>query len=213
MSKVKANKTDSSTKTQQLASKKKNNIKQKKKHWFEKKFKKKKVLSDNQGKDKAQQMQPPKDAQQFSANWKILQEVSVCLSNCSLIHLVISSIFPMITCVHHPQMLKARQPEKKQPVTQKHLNGHLHKKETSGGDSKNVSTSSAVPKQTAVGKKGKHKTVSNSVIPKDSGAKVPAALETRPSPAPKRKGGSGTSNSEQASKKKKSVVKETKPTE
>lgn len=211
MSKVKAKKTDSPTKTQQLASKKKNNIK--KKQWFEKKFKKKKVLSDNQGKDKAQQMQPPKDAQQFSANWKILQEVSVCLCDC--IHLAIFSIFLMIAhnYVHLPQMLKASQPEKKQPVAPKHLNGHLHKKEASKDDSKNISTNSAGPKQTDAGKKVKHKTVSNNVLPKDSGLKVQAVLETRPSDAPKRKGDSGNSNSEQAAKKKKFVVKETKPTE
>lgn len=98
MSKVKAKKTYFPTKTQQPASKKKNNAKKKKKHRFEKKFKKEKLLLDDQGKDKAQQMQPPKDAQQFSANWKILQEVSVCfvsklLCDCSVIHFVIFSIF------------------------------------------------------------------------------------------------------------------------
>lgn len=211
MSKVKAKKTDSPTKTQQLASTKKNNTKKKRKHWFEKKFKKKKPPSDNQG--TAQQMQPPKDAQQFSANWKILQEVSVCLCHYSLI--VVFSVFLMIA--HNnarlSQMLKASQPEKKQPVTPKHLNGPLHKRETNKDHSKNISTNNSGPKQIDTGKKVKHKTVSNTVVPKDSGVKVPPVSETRTSSAPKRKGDSGNSNSEQAAKKKKSVIEETKPTE
>lgn len=112
-------------------------------------------------------------------------------------------------------MLKSSQPEKKLPVTPKHLNGALHKKETRENDSKNISKNNAVPRQNDAGKKVKHKTVSNSVVPKDSGVnlKVPAVLETRQSTGPKRKRDSGKSNSEHAAKKKKSVVEETTPTE
>ncbi|XP_039991341.1 RNA exonuclease 4 [Xiphias gladius] len=175
MSKVKAKKAASPTKTQQPVSKNTNNtVKRKKKHWFGKRFKKKKLLSNDQGK-----VQPPKDAQQFSANWKTLQE-----------------------------MLKASQPEKKPPVKPKHQNGALQKKGAKEVSSKSISKNNTSPRQTDTGKKVRHKTVSNSVAPK-----VPAVSQTRQSTAPKRKGNSGESHSEQAAKKKKSVVEETKPTD
>lgn len=112
-------------------------------------------------------------------------------------------------------MLKASQPEKKQPVTPKHPNGALHKKEARKNYSKNISKNGAGPRQTDAGKEVKHKTVPNNVVPKDSRvtSKVPAVLETGQSTAPKRKGNSGKSNGEQAAKKIKSVVEKTKPTE
>lgn len=79
MSKIKSKKEYLPSKTKQSTNtnnrnKKNHNMKKKKKQWFETKLKKKKLLSEA----KLQQAQPPKDAQQFSANWKILQEVRVC---------------------------------------------------------------------------------------------------------------------------------------
>lgn len=84
MSKVNAKKNSAPAKTQKPASDKNNTVKKKKKFWFDTKAKKKKPTPppapapapSNQGK-----AHPPKDAQQYSANWKILQEVrdvSVC---------------------------------------------------------------------------------------------------------------------------------------
>lgn len=77
MSKVHAKTKGAPAKTQQPTSGKKNTVKKKKKFWFDTTAKKKKPPPDNQGK-----ALPPKDAQQYSANWKILQEVravSVCM--------------------------------------------------------------------------------------------------------------------------------------
>ncbi|XP_038592545.1 RNA exonuclease 4 isoform X3 [Micropterus salmoides] len=92
MSKVNAKKTDSSAKT--LTSTEKNKTaKWKRKNWMKEKFKRKKPPPKDQGKAKVQQTLPPKDVQQFSANWKTLQE-----------------------------MLKASQPEKKHPVIPKPQN-------------------------------------------------------------------------------------------
>ncbi|XP_040885193.1 RNA exonuclease 4 [Toxotes jaculatrix] len=182
MSKVKAKKTDSPAKTQQLTAKEKNNnMKKKKKHWFKKRFKEKKVPSNDQG-----NAQPPKDVQNFSANWKTLQEI-----------------------------LKVSQPEKKQPVTPRYQNGALQKKEAKENSSKNISKNNTGPSKTDTGHKLKHKTVSNSAVPKDSevNLKGPAVSQSGQSTAPKRKKDSGKSNSEQAAKKKKSVAEEMKPTE
>lgn len=49
--------------------------KKKKKYWFKLKLKKKTPPRKDQETPKAQQLAPPVDAQQFSANWKALQEV------------------------------------------------------------------------------------------------------------------------------------------
>ncbi|GLD57441.1 RNA exonuclease 4-like protein [Lates japonicus] len=127
--------------------------------------------------------QPPKDAQLFSANWKTLQEI-----------------------------LKASQPEKKEPVTPKYQNGTLQKKEAKENSSKNISKSNTRPKQKDTGKKVKHKTNN---VPKDGqvNLKVLAVSQTSHPTAPKRKKDSGKSNSEQAAKKKKPDVEERKPTE
>ncbi|KAM9336462.1 RNA exonuclease 4 [Symphorus nematophorus] len=158
--------------------------KKKRKQWMKEKFKKMKPPSNKgQQKAEAQQTAPPKDAQQFSANWKSLQE-----------------------------LLKASQPEKKQPVTPKHQNGALQKKEAKENSSKYISKN----RQTDTGKKVKHKAVPNSVVPKDSqvNVNIPGVSKTGQSAAPKRKKDSGELNSDQAAKKKKSfVVEETKPTE
>uniref|UniRef100_UPI0037E8756A RNA exonuclease 4 n=1 Tax=Semicossyphus pulcher TaxID=241346 RepID=UPI0037E8756A len=185
MSVVKKN--DHPTKTQRpTATEKNNTAKMKRKNWMKEKFKKKKFPPKNQEKAQVQKTTPPEDAQQFSANWKALQEI-----------------------------LKASQPEKKQPVTPKQ-NGALQKKETKDKSSKDVSKNDVHLKQTETGKKVKHKTVPNSVVAKDSqvNSKAPAVSGTGQPAAPKRKKEDGKSNSEQAAKKKKSsVVEETKPTE
>lgn len=111
MSTLKAKKANSSAGAQQPTSAAKNTTsKWKRKKWLKEKFKKKKPPSKEKEKDKAQQMVPPVDAQQFSANWKTLQE-----------------------------MLKASPPEKrKQPVTPKQPNGALPKKEVKENSSKNI---------------------------------------------------------------------------
>ncbi|XP_044035021.1 RNA exonuclease 4 [Siniperca chuatsi] len=187
MSKVNAKKRHFPAKTQRPTSTEKNNTaKRKRKNWMKEKFKKMKPPPKNQEKAKVQQTLPPKDVQLFSANWKTLQE-----------------------------MIKASEPEKKPPVTPKHQNGALRKKEVKENSSKNITKNNVYPGRTDTGKKVIHKTVPNSVVPKDSQVKlmVPAVAETRPSAALKRKKDSGKSNSEQAVKKKKSVVEEKKPTE
>ncbi|XP_028287573.1 RNA exonuclease 4 [Parambassis ranga] len=159
--------------------------KKKNKYWLKLKLKKKTPPHKDQETPKAQQLAPPVDAQQFSANWKALQEI-----------------------------LKASPQVKKPPVTPKHLNGVLPKK-TEGNSSKNISSdSSAGPSQTGSKKKMKHKTVPNSVVPENQvNQKVSAISETARSAAPKRKQFSGKSHSEQAAKKMKAVVEETKPKE
>lgn len=61
---------------QQLKTPKKiNTARMKKKEWVANRFRKKKTLPKEKEKAKPLQMLPPTDAQQFSANWKALQEV------------------------------------------------------------------------------------------------------------------------------------------
>ncbi|KAL7371533.1 hypothetical protein ABVT39_000431 [Epinephelus coioides] len=181
MSTVNAKKKDTSAKTQGPTSAEKKNKaerKKKRKQWLKMKYEKLKPPPKKQEKPKAQPAAPPKDVQQFSANWKALQE-----------------------------MLKASQPEKKQPMTPKPQNGALQKKEAKKNISKN--------KAEDTGKKVNHKTVPTSAVPKDSqvDSKGPSVSDAKQFAAPKRKKDSGKSNSEQAAKKKKPVVEETKPTE
>ncbi|XP_058476430.1 RNA exonuclease 4 [Solea solea] len=182
MSNVKSRKTHPAAKGQQQVSEKNNNnVNKKNKFWFKDKVKIKKFSPNNQRK-----VEPPKDAQHFSANWKALQEI-----------------------------LKASEPEKKQPVTSTNQTGSLQKKETKENSSLNISKKNTSPKQTETGKKGKQKTASGSVVPKDAhvNAKVPAVSPSQHSIAPKRKSSSGNSSSEHAVKKKKVVVAEKKLTE
>lgn len=76
MSKVKATKKDSAAQTQRPKSTEKNNTaKSKRRQWMKEKFRKKKPPPKEKPKAKVKQMLPPTDAQQFSANWKTLQEV------------------------------------------------------------------------------------------------------------------------------------------
>ncbi|XP_078135777.1 RNA exonuclease 4 [Sander vitreus] len=190
MSKVKAKKKDFTAKTKQPTSTEKIcTSKKRRKRWMEVKFKQIQPPPKIREKAPAQQAVPPKDSLQFSANWKALQEV-----------------------------LKASQPEKKQPVTPKPPNGALQKQEAKEKSSKNISKNNVSPRRTMSlpDNKVKHKIVPpESVAPKDStvNSKVPALSETKPSAAPKRKKDSGKSNGEQAAKKKKPVVEERKPTE
>lgn len=76
MSKVEVKKKDSPANTQQPKSAKKSNTaKKKKKQWMREKFRKNKPSPKKKQKAKPQQTAPPTNAQQFSANWKTLQEV------------------------------------------------------------------------------------------------------------------------------------------
>lgn len=190
MSAVKAKKTDSPAKTRRpISAEKYNTAKKKRKQWMKQKYRKKKPHQKDhkeQKTAKAQQTLPPKDAQQFSANWKLFQE-----------------------------MLKASEPEKKQPVTPKHQHGAPQKKGAKENSSKNISRPSVGPRETDAGKKVKHKTAPDSVVPRDSqvNLKAPGVSQTKQPAALKRKKDSGKSNAKQAAKKKKSVPEETKPTE
>lgn len=110
MSKVKEKKKDYPAKTQRPTStKKKHTAKKKRKRWMKGKYETIMPQPKNQEKAKLQLAGPPKDALQFSANWKTLQEI-----------------------------LKVHQPEKK-PVTLKPENGALQKQEAKGNSSKNIS--------------------------------------------------------------------------
>ncbi|KAM6898057.1 RNA exonuclease 4 [Lycodopsis pacificus] len=188
MSKVKSKTKESPAKTQPAtSSEKKYTSKKNRKRWMTEKFMKIKPPPKNQDKAKAQQPIPPKDGLQFSANWKILQE-----------------------------MLKASQPEKKQPVTPQPQNAALPNQGAKKKNStKNISKNNVCPKETDAGTKVKHKPVPKRVAPEDSrvNSKVPAVKETKQSAALKRKKDTGKSNSEQAAKKQKHVVEEKKPTE
>ncbi|KAK1881019.1 RNA exonuclease 4 [Dissostichus eleginoides] len=172
MSAVKEKTKDSSVKKGPATTENKYTVKKKRKQWMKEKFKTIKPQPQKQEKAKVQQVAPPKDGLQFSANWKALQE-----------------------------MLKASQPEKKQPVTPKPPNGALLKKETKEKTTKNISKNN--PGQKDTGKKEKQKAVV--VAPKDSkvNSKGPAVSEVKQSAAPKRKKDSGKINSEQPAKKKK----------
>ncbi|XP_074519390.1 RNA exonuclease 4 [Halichoeres trimaculatus] len=190
MSKIKENKTNPPAKTKQPTSTEKSDTaKMKRKNWMKQKFRKKKPPPKKEEKAKPQLILPPQDAQQFSANWKALQEI-----------------------------LKVSQPEKKQPVAP-NQNGTVPKKDVKGNPLKNTHKNSVHPTMKDKGKKGKHKTIPESVVSKDSAvtSKAPAVSEKRPSAAPKRKTDSEKLNGEVAAKKKKkkdvAVVEETKPTE
>ncbi|XP_034564260.1 RNA exonuclease 4 [Notolabrus celidotus] len=186
MSEMRAKKKDPPAKTQQPKSTEKNRTaKMKRKNWMKQKFGKKKPPKQDK-KAEPQRILPPKDVQQFSSNWKTLQEI-----------------------------LKVSQPEKKQPVVPKQ-NGALQKKEAKDNSLKNMSKNNVHPTQTDKGKKVYHKTIPERVVSKDSEvtSKVYAVTERGQPAAPKRKKDSGKSNDELAAKKKKiSVVVETKPTE
>lgn len=185
MSKVQVNETHTAAATQKTTAKEK-----RKKFWMTHKWKKQKLQKTTpphkqQEKAGAQQTAPPGDPQHFSANWKALQE-----------------------------LLKASQPEKKQPATPKPQNGVLPKK-VKEHTPKNISTNNTAPSKTDIGKKAKHKTVSHSIVPKEAGVNLKATVVSdRQEPAaPKRKKDMRKSNSDQAAKKKKPVTEERKPTE
>lgn len=184
MSTQKTKNAQSPAETRPKSTEKTKTAKKKRKQWMKEKFRKIKPPPKVQQKAKEKQMAPPKDAQQFSANWKALQE-----------------------------MLKASQPEKKQPVLLKHQNGALPKKETKVHSPKSISKNNAGPTHTSSAEKSKHKPLSNSVVRKDSQVKVPNISEPRQPSALKRKMDSRKSNSGPAAKAKKSVIEVRKPTE
>lgn len=185
MSKVKAKK-EVTAKTQQTKStEKKSTVKEKRKEWISQKFRKLKPPPKKQEeKAKVQQLAPPKDGMQFSANWKILQE-----------------------------MLKASKPEEKPslPAKPKPPNGALQNRRAKENPSKNISKNNVSPGKTDTVKKVKQTPVSKSVAPNKS--QVNSKVSTKQSAAPKRKKDGGKSDSEKAAKKKKVVVEETKPTD
>ncbi|XP_017273774.1 RNA exonuclease 4 [Kryptolebias marmoratus] len=182
MSKAEKKKTHSESKTQKPTAKDK-----RKKFWIKhnkkKKFKKVTVPLKHQEKAKTQQTASPEGAQQFSSNWKTLQEI-----------------------------LKASQLEKKSPVTPKQNGVFLKKakenalKGVSKGNATSTQTDSVkkqkhkcapknVPKETAVN------------------LNDPSSSDTQEPAAPKRKKDKGKSNSEPAAKRTKYVAEERKPTE
>ncbi|XP_073346177.1 RNA exonuclease 4 [Pagrus major] len=189
MSKVQAKKTDASAKTPRpKSSEKQFTAKKKRKQWLEVKYVKLKPPPQKKEKPKVQvnpDPKPPKEAQDFSSNWKTLQEV-----------------------------LKVSQPAKKKPVPPKHHNGALQKKRAEETSSKNISKNNVCLEETDTEKKVKHKTAPTGV-PEDSqvNLKVPGVSETEQPAAPKRKKEGGKSDSEQAAKKSKPAVEERKPTE
>ncbi|XP_004080377.1 RNA exonuclease 4 [Oryzias latipes] len=125
MSKIKGKETPAG-KTQQLTSKEKRKkffIKHNRKKQTSQKTLNKKNL-ENPG---AKQTAPPQDPQQFSSNWKALQEI-----------------------------LKSSQPEKKQPVTPKHRNGVFPKK-FKGNEPKKFQNKSPAPSQVHTDREGKVK--------------------------------------------------------
>ncbi|XP_054455022.1 RNA exonuclease 4 [Anoplopoma fimbria] len=185
MSKVTSKTEDSPAKTKRPKSSEEKYLrKMKKKQWMTEKFLKIKPPPKIHEKPKAQQPKPPTDGLQFSANWKMLQEI-----------------------------IKASQPEKKQPVTPKPQNGVLPNQGAKAKSTKSIPKNNVCPKQKDAETKVKHKLVPKSVAPKDRvKSKVPAVTETKQSAAPKRKIASGQLNGEQAAKKKKPVVEEKKPT-
>ncbi|XP_068439488.1 RNA exonuclease 4 [Clinocottus analis] len=187
MSKVKSETKDTSAKTQRPGSSKGNDTsKKKKKQWMTDKYLTIKPRPKTHVKAKDPLSLPPKDALQFSENWKILQE-----------------------------MLKASKPEKKPPVTPQPPNGTLQNQRAVKKSTKNISKNNVCPKLMSASTKVKQKTVPNNAVTKDSqvNSKVPAVTETKPSASAKRKRDSGKLNGEQAAKKKKPVMEEKKPTE
>lgn len=70
-----------SKETKAKSTERNNTAREKRKKWMKEKFKRRKPPPKEKEKEKtkAQQMFPPQDAQQFSANWKALQEV--CYQN------------------------------------------------------------------------------------------------------------------------------------
>lgn len=75
MSEINTTSQHTDTGQQPKTRKKSNTARMKKKEWMANKFRKKKPLPKEKEKAKPLQTLPPTDAQQFSANWKALQEV------------------------------------------------------------------------------------------------------------------------------------------
>ncbi|TWW81361.1 RNA exonuclease 4 [Takifugu flavidus] len=170
---------------QQPNSPKVSTAKMKKKEWMTNKYRKKKILPKEKEKPKPLKTLLPTDSQQFSANWKALQE-----------------------------MLKVHQVEKKQTVLPKHHNGSLPVVKVKEDASKSLSKKTKTGlTQKGAGTQVKGKTVSPTGGPRDSHSKVPNASDKRHSTVPKKRWHSGESNYEPKFKMKKTVVEKEKLTE
>ncbi|XP_004571439.1 RNA exonuclease 4 [Maylandia zebra] len=181
MSKVEKQKKHFPAQASKRKTNKKNGIlKKNERHWFYSA-----PANKEQEKPTAPQTAPPKDSQQFSANWKALQE-----------------------------LLKASQSEKKQPAAPRHQNG-FSPKNVQENTSKIISKNNAAPSQRDTENKSDHKTVPKSFVSGKTGvnSKVSNVSKTKHVIAPERERDSGKPNSLQAAKKKKLESEETKPTE
>lgn len=220
MSKVEKQKKHLPAKASKRKPNKKNGIlKKNERHWFYSA-----PANKEQEKPTAPQSAPPKDSQQFSANWKALQEVSECNSLSSKHVLSHTSVFVCLCLIlptgifsllfYFLQVLKASQSEKKQPVAPRHQNG-FSPKNVQENTSKIISKNNAAPSQRDTEKKADHKTVPKSFVSGKTGvnSKVSNVLKTKHAIAPKRERDSGKPKSLQAAKKKKLESEETKPTE
>lgn len=220
MSKVEKQKKHLPAKASKRKPNKKNGIlKKNERHWFYST-----PANKEQEKPTAPQSAPPKDSQQFSANWKALQEVSECNSLSSKHVLSHTSVFVCLCLIlptgifsllfYFLQVLKASQSEKKQPVAPRHQNG-FSPKNVQENTSKIISKNNAAPSQRDTEKKADYRTVPKSFVSGKTGvnSKVSNVSETKHAIAPKRERDSGKPKSLQAAKKEKLESEETKPTE
>lgn len=219
MSKVEKQKKHFPAQASKRKTNKKNGIlKKNERHWFYSA-----PANKEQEKPTTPQTAPPKDSQQFSANWKALQEVSECNSLSSM-HVLSHTLVFVCLCLILPtgfsllfyslQLLKASQSEKKQPAAPRHQNG-FSPKNVQENTSKIISKNNAAPSQRDTEKKSDHKTVPKSFVSGKTGvnSKVSNVSKTKHAIAPERERDSGKPNSLQAAKKKKLESEETKPTE
>uniref|UniRef100_A0A8C7LMU0 RNA exonuclease 4 n=1 Tax=Oncorhynchus mykiss TaxID=8022 RepID=A0A8C7LMU0_ONCMY len=192
MCKVKPEKTDSAASKVPKSSQSQTKKKPRKKTFYQH-TKKKEPISKDQGKTKA--LLPPKDAQQFSTNWKTLLEV-------------FKSNPPPVKRQLFQQNSKKEVPKK---PTKDISKDETHKKPTKDNVSKTVTDAKATkPKQVNSGKAWKDssvpsKTQVNGIDPGQSGTEQPKAK--------KRKQSSVQIDSNAQLKKKKVEVEEKKPTE
>ncbi|KAM7381750.1 hypothetical protein PAMA_012545 [Pampus argenteus] len=180
MSKAKAKNRNNSAKSHHPQPTKKNDaVNWKRKRWIITAFKKNNPLTKDQEKTPTQQILPPKDALQFSANWKTLQEK-------------IKTSLPEKPGTSNCQNGALQKVEAKNKSSKNVTKNNACPSQKGPGKTVKHKTihNNAVPKDSGVN------------------VKAPAVSETRPSTAPKRKS-RNKPNSEQAAKKTKSVVEPT----
>ncbi|KAM7370887.1 hypothetical protein PAMP_010397 [Pampus punctatissimus] len=178
--KVKAKKRNNSAKSQHPQPTKKNDaVNWKRKRWIIMAFKKNNPLHKDQEKTPTQQILPPKDALQFSANWKTLQEK-------------IKTSPPEKPGTSKHQNGPLQKVEAKNKSSKNISKNNACPSQTDSGKTvkHKIIHNSAVPKDSRVN------------------VKAPAVSDTRTSTAPKRKS-RNKPNSEQAAKKIKTVVEPT----